>query len=82
MDIKQDLQEIYGIRRLNESKYGQKFNQYYGPFRSDGKKVKDKNSKEFCECENQELAKELAALLTDIKQMRELCEKFISLPNR
>lgn len=82
MNIQKDLQEIYGVRKLNESKYGQKFNQYYGPFRADGKKVKDKNSKEFCECENADLAKELAALLTDIKQMRELCEKFMSLPNR
>lgn len=82
MDVQKDLYDIYGIRKLNESKYGQKFDQYYGPFRGDGKKVKDKNSKELCECVNQELAKELAALLTDIKQLRELCDKIISLPNR
>lgn len=82
MDIKKDLQEIYGIRKLNESKYGHKLDQYYGPFRADNKKVKDKNSKELCECVNQDLAKELAALLTDIKQLRELCDKIISLPNR
>lgn len=83
MNIQTDLNEIYGVsRKLNESKYGQKFNQYYGPFKTDNKKVRDKNGKELFECENIELAKELSALLTDIKQMRELCEKFISLPNR
>lgn len=82
MDIKKDLQEIYGMRKLNESKYGYKLDQYYGPFRADNKKIKDKNSKELCECVNQELAKELAELLTDIKQLRELCNKIITLPNR
>jgi len=77
-----NLQEIYGATKLYESKYGQKLDQYYGPFRSDGKTVKDKNSKELCECVNSDTAKELAALLTDIKQLRELCDKIISLPNR
>lgn len=76
----ENLKHLSGI--VNESKYGQKFNQYYGPFKHDGKKVKDKNGKELCECENADTAKELAAILTDIKQMRELCEKFTSLPNR
>lgn len=75
-----NLKQLSGI--INESKYGQKFNQYYGPFKNDNKKVKDKNGKELCECENADTAKELAAILTDIKQMRELCEKFASLPSR
>lgn len=75
-----NLKQLSGI--INESKYGQKFNQFYGPFKNDNKKVKDKNGKELCECENADTAKELAAILTDIKQMRELCEKFASLPNR
>lgn len=75
-----NLKHLSGI--VNESKYGHKFNQFYGPFKNDGKKVKDKNSKELCECENADTAKELAAILTDIKQMRELCDKFVSLPNR
>jgi len=82
MDIKQDLQEIYGIKKLYESKYGNKLDQFYGPFRNDNKKIKDKNGKELCECPNVELAKELSALLTDIKQLRDLCEKIVTLPNR
>jgi len=82
MNIQQDLNEIYGMKKLNESKYGHKLDQYYGPFRADNKKVKDKNSKELCECVNNDTAKELALLLTDIKQLRELCDKIISLPNR
>jgi len=82
MDIQKDLNQIYGMKKLNESKYGNKFDQYYGPFKQDNKKVKDKNGKELCECANQELAKELAMLLTDIKQLREICEKIVSLPNR
>ena len=43
---------------------------------------KDKNSKELCECQDVQTAKELAAVLTDIKQLRELCTKISSLPNR
>lgn len=75
-----NLQKMSGI--LHESKYGQKFDQFYGPFRQDDKKVRDKNGKELCECKNTEIAKELAAILTDIKQLRELCEKIVTLPNR
>jgi len=74
------LKRMSGI--VNESKYGQKFDQFYAPFKSDDKKVKDKNGKELCECKDSQTAKELAALLTDIKQLRELCEKIVSLPNR
>lgn len=80
------MSTIYNLKRLSgivsESKYGQNFNQFYGPFRNDDKKVKDKNGKELCECKNATTAKELAAILTDIKQLRELCEKIVSLPNR
>ena len=75
-----DLKRMSGI--VNESKYGQKFDQFYAPFKNDGKKVKDKNLKELCECQDIQTAKELAAVLTDIKQLRELCTKISSLPNR
>ena len=80
MENLNDLQKMSGI--LNESKYGQKFDKFHLPFKNDGKKVKDRNSKELCECTDAQTAKELAAILTDIKQMRELCEKIVSLPNR
>jgi hypothetical protein len=75
-----DLKRMSGI--VNESKYGQKFDQFHAPFKNDGKKVKDKNLKELCECQDIQTAKELAAVLTDIKQLRELCTKISSLPNR
>lgn len=80
MSTIENLKHLSGI--VNESKYGQKFNQYYGPFKNEGKKVKDKNGKELCECDNADIAKELSLLLTDIKQMRELCDRIVSLPNR
>lgn len=80
MSTIENLKHLSGI--VNESKYGQKFDQFYQPFKHEGKKVKDKNGKELCECQNAETAKELAALLTDIKQLRELCDRIISLPNR
>jgi hypothetical protein len=81
--MQNDIQRIYNLSGIiNESKYGQKFDQYYGPFKNDNDKVKDKNGKELCECKDAATAKELAAILTDIKQMRELCEKIVSLPNR
>jgi hypothetical protein len=38
-----DLKRMSGI--VNESKYGQKFDQFHAPFKNDGKKVKDKNLK-------------------------------------
>lgn len=80
------MSTLYNLKRLSgivsESKYGQNFNQFYGPFRHDDKKVKDKNGKELCECKNANTAKELAAILTDIKQLRELCDKIVTLPNR
>jgi len=76
------LNEIYGTQKLNESKYGQKFDQYYGPFKNDNKKVKDKNGKELCECVNQDLAKELAHMLSDLKELRQISERIMSLPNR
>jgi len=75
-----DLKRMSGI--VNDSKYGQKFDQFHAPFKNDGKKVKDKNLKELCECQDIQTAKELAAVLTDIKQLRELCTKISSLPNR
>ena len=75
-----DLKRMSGI--VNESKYGQKFDQFHAPFKNDGKKVKDKNLKELCECQDIQTAKELAAVLTDIKQLRELCTKISSLSNR
>lgn len=74
------LQYKSGI--INESKYGYKLDQFYQPFKNDDKKVKDKNGKELCECKDVATAKELAQLMTDFKQLRELCEKIISLPNR
>lgn len=80
MDDINELKRVSGI--VNESKYGQKFDQYHGPFKNDGDKVRDKNSKELCECKDAQTAKELAAILTDIKQLRELCQKIISLPNK
>lgn len=80
METLHNLQRMSGI--LNESKYGQRFNQFYGPFKNDGDKVRDKNGKELCECKNTETAKELAAILTDIKALRELCDKIVTLPNR
>ena len=80
------MENMYSLKKLsgivNESKYGQKLDQFYAPFRNDDKKVKDKNSKELCECKDAQTAKELAAILTDIKQLRELCEKIVTLPNR
>ena len=82
MSVQNDLKEIYDIKKLNESKYGNKFDTYYGPFKHDNKKVRDKNGKELFECVNQDLAKELASLLSDYKQLRELCDRIISLPNR
>ena len=80
MENLNDLKIMSGI--VNESKYGQKFDQYRGPFKNDGKEVKDANSKELCECKDAQTAKELAAILTDIKQLRELCQKIVSLPNK
>jgi len=77
MDFIKTLQYNSGI--LNESKYGTKFDQFTGPFKVSGKEIKDNNGKEVCECKNADVAKELAAILTDIKQLRQLCEKIVSL---
>lgn len=79
MDFLKQLQYKSGIKQLNESKYGQKFDQFKLPFKHDGDKVKDNTGKEICECPNAALAKEMAALLSDIRKMREICERFISL---
>lgn len=79
MDFIKTLQYNSGI--VNESKYGYKFDQFTGPFKAVGKEIKDHSGKEVCECKTAEVAKELAALLSDIKQLRQLCEKIISLKN-
>lgn len=75
-----DLIEMYNKRPLNESKYGYKFDQFKFPFKNDGTKiVKDSDGKEVCECRNVETAKELALLLSDVRKMREICERFITI---
>ena len=64
---------------LTESKYGTRLDKLAGPFKNRGDKILDKNDKFVAECDSTELAKELAAVLSDIKKMREICEKFMSL---
>jgi hypothetical protein len=75
------LKKMSGIttETLVESKYGQKFDRFAHPFKNRGDKVLDKNDKFVAECDSTEMAKELAAILSDIKKMRELCERFMSL---
>lgn len=75
------LKKMSGIEpeTLTESKYGPRFDKLVGPFKNRGDKIIDKNGKFVAECDSIELAKEMAALLSDIKKMRELCEKFMSL---
>lgn len=75
------LKKMSGIETeiLAESKYGPRFDRLAGPFKNRGDKIVDKNGKFVAECESNEMAKELAELLSDIKKMRELCEKFMSL---
>lgn len=76
-----ELQRISGIvpETIVESKYGTKFDRFVGPFKNRGDKILDKNDKFVAECDSTELAKEMAAILTDIRKMREICERFISL---
>lgn len=75
------LKKMSGIDQevLTESKYGPRFDKLVGPFKNNGDKIIDKNGKFVAECDTAELAKELAAVLSDIKKMREICEKFMSL---
>ncbi len=75
------LKKMSGIEpeTITESKYGPRFDRLAGPFKNRGDKIIDKNGKFVAECESIELAKEMAAILSDIKKMRELCEKFMSL---
>lgn len=74
-----DLDYIKKIIDLNESKYGYKFDQYKPPFKSDGKKIVDSNAKELAECKNADIAKELAAILSDMQKMRDAAEKFYTI---
>lgn len=76
-----ELKRISGITQetLTESKYGQKFDRFQTPFKNRGDKIFDKNDKFIAECDTTELAKEMAAILSDIKKMREICERFMSL---
>ena len=64
---------------VNESKYGYKFDQFKHPFKNDNKKILDSNNKFLCECSTGEMAKELAAILSDLHKMRELCDRMMSL---
>lgn len=77
----EQLRKMSGIvtAPLNESKYGNRFDKFDSPFKNRGDKVLDKNEKFVAECDTAELAKELAAILTDIKKMREICDRFLSL---
>lgn len=67
---------MYNKPKLNESKYGYKFDQYKQPFRTDKRMVIDNNGKELAEFANIELAKEFVAILNDLQKMRELAERF------
>jgi hypothetical protein len=75
------LKKMSGIEpeTITESKYGPRFDRLTGPFKNRGDKVLDKNDKFVAECDSTELAKEMAAILSDIKKMREICERFMSL---
>lgn len=77
MENLNQLKQMSGI--LNESKYGPKFDRFKTPFKVSNKDVVDKDSRHICECETNEMAKELCNILNDIRKMREICEKFISL---
>lgn len=75
------MHEMYRTPKatLTESKYGHKFDQFKPPFRTDQRKVIDTNGRELAEFPNIELAKEMAAILTDMMKMREAADKFTSL---
>lgn len=77
MDFIRELQKNSGI--VNESKYGNKFDLFKLPFRNEGKNIKDADGKDIAECKNVETAKELTAILNDIRKMREICERMISM---
>ena len=81
MNNLEQLKKMSGIETetLTESKYGNRLDKLAGPFKNRGDKILDKNDKFVAECDSTELAKELAAVLSDIKKMREICEKFMSL---
>jgi hypothetical protein len=81
MNNLEQLKKMSGIETetLTESKYGTRLDKLAGPFKNRGDKILDKNDKFVAECDSTELAKELAAVLSDIKKMREICEKFMSL---
>ena len=81
MNNLEQLKKMSGIETetLTESKYGTRLDKLVGPFKNRGDKILDKNDKFVAECDSTELAKELAAVLSDIKKMREICEKFMSL---
>lgn len=75
------LKKMSGIEpeTITESKYGSKFDRFQPPFKNRGDKIFDKNDKFIAECDSTEIAKELAAILSDIKKMREICERFMTL---
>lgn len=79
LDQLKKMSGIIAEEQLNESKYGQKFDKFLGPFKNRGDKIFDKNEKFVAECSSTDMAKELAAILTDIRKMREICERFTSL---
>lgn len=72
------MRQYAGI--INESRYGNKFDNFKTPFKNDGKKIYDGSGNYVCECSNIEFARELAHILSDIRKMREICEKFMTLP--
>lgn len=74
----EDIKRMSGI--INESKYGTKFDNLKAPFKSNGKKVMDDTSTVICECNTNEMAKEIANILGDIRKLRELCERLMTLP--
>jgi len=78
MDSIDKMKSMAGI--LNESKYGIKFDVFKHPFKNQDRKVVDNDGRPICECPNQDLAKELAAIMSDFRKLREICERIMSLP--
>lgn len=81
MNNLEQLKKMSGIEpeTITESKYGSKFDRFQPPFKNRSDKIFDKNDKFIAECDSTEIAKELAAILSDIKKMREICERFMTL---
>ena len=63
------LKEMYQKQKLNESKYGWRFDQFHPPFKLDNKKIVDTNGKELAEIKSVDLGKELIHILNDLNKM-------------